>query len=211
MYLLDRERDVLCFVEFWSRDLAEVHHFRHVTRKCLFKAGVGLPGRAWSTRQLVWIADIADDANFPRRSAAARNGLRSGFAFPILVEGEVVGVVEFVSSDRREPCKEFIEMLTGLSGQLGQFVERKRAEESLRESERRFRQLADAMPQIVWASPSDGCLDYFNQKGKDLLCQVQDDPANNAWINVVHPDDQERTTQAWSEAVRTGNPFEIEY
>ena len=54
--------------------------------------------------------------------------------------------------------------MSAIGSQIGQFIERKRAEGLVRESEARFRQLADAMPQIVWAARPDGFIDYYNER-----------------------------------------------
>lgn len=82
---------------------------------------------------------------------------------------------------------------------------------ALRRSERRFRELADAMPQIVWASRPDGYLDYFNRKWHELTGASEGEGGDQDWLPVVHPDDRERCLDAWHEAVRTGNPFQVEY
>ena len=63
-----------------------------------------------------------------------------------------------------QPDSELLELMTAIGSQIGQFIERKRTENLLRESESRFRQLADAMPQIVWAARPDGFIDYYNER-----------------------------------------------
>ena len=83
--------------------------------------------------------------NFPRAAAASREGLHGAFGFPIILGDEVLGVIEFFSPEVREPDDELLKMVIGIGGQIGQFGERKRAEEKLAallESERAAR--ADA-------------------------------------------------------------------
>ncbi len=88
----------------------------------------------------------------------------------------------------------------------------KRAEEALRESEARFRQLADSMPQIVWSARRDGLIDYQNKKFFEQTGVVMTLPfVGNVWAEILHPDDVGRATEKWTESVRTGQPFEMEY
>jgi PAS domain S-box-containing protein len=72
-----------------------------------------------------------------------------------------------------------------------------------------FRNLADAMPQLVWTARADGTLDYFNQRwydytGMPLGASLRD------WVDIVHPDDMARGVAAWAHAKATGEPFEVE-
>jgi len=88
---------------------------------------------------------------------------------------------------------------------------RRHAEEELRASGNQFRQLADAMPQIVWSATADGRVDYCNKRWYDLTggppCEDGDDP----WAPVLHPEDAEAHAAAWRESMRTGQPMQVEY
>src|ERR1700731_3548593 len=74
-----------------------VQPFRDLSETTDFDSGVGLPGRVLQTRSPAWIVDVVSDGNFPRAQAAAAVGIKSAFAFPILVESEVAAVLEFFS------------------------------------------------------------------------------------------------------------------
>src|SRR5262249_12676617 len=88
-------------------------------------------------------------------------------------------------------------------------TERKRAEEMLRESEARFRQLADAMPQLVYTCAPDGPVDYFNQRWREYVGAAEE-ALGYAWVETVHPDDRERVLSLWMKAIPIGQPFEDE-
>src|SRR5439155_1617835 len=64
-------------------------------------AGEGLPGRVWASAQPAWIAEVSTDPSFPRRTAAAATGLHSALAFPVVLDGRVVAVIEFFSKALR--------------------------------------------------------------------------------------------------------------
>ena len=89
--------------------------------------------------------------------------------------------------------------------------QRKQAELALGESEARFRQLADAMPQLVWTAQPDGRVDYYNKRYQ-LYGGIA--PLNDnhwEWGPVLHPDDLKPTLEAWNRAVNTGEVYQIEH
>ena len=102
-----------------------------VNRCVTFAHGVGLPGQVWSTGRAAWIADVLHEPNFPRAAAAAKDGLHGAFGFPIIGPGGFLGVMEFFSTEIREPNAEVLAVFEGIGGQVGQFIERKRAEAEL--------------------------------------------------------------------------------
>ena len=131
LWRLDREAGVLRCVEVWHKESVEVSNFEAVSRESTFTPGTGLPGRVWSSREPVYISDVVHDASFLRASIAAREGLHAAFGFPILLGGDVMGVMEFFSREVRLPEQELLNMMASLGSQIGQFVERKRAEDAL--------------------------------------------------------------------------------
>ncbi len=85
------------------------------------------------------------------------------------------------------------------------------AEEARIKSENRFRVLADLMPQVVWSSRPDGHHDYFNARWYEFLKVPIGSTDGSAWIDVLHPDDQERVWAQWMRALETGESYCIEY
>jgi len=89
--------------------------------------------------------------------------------------------------------------------------ERKRAEEELRESEERFRQLADAMPQLVWTADPDGRVDYYNSRREEYQGITLTDEEGYRWAPALHPDDLQSTLAAWERALATGEIYQLEH
>jgi PAS domain S-box-containing protein len=81
----------------------------------------------------------------------------------------------------------------------------------LAESERRFRAIADTMPQIVWSNRPDGFHDYFNRRWYEFTGATPEQSEGSGWSPMVHPEDRERAFAAWRHALATGEPYEIEY
>ena len=132
VWQLDRSKGVLRCVETWYLSSTKAAEFITDTRSRTFDIGIGLPGRAWANAEPLWLEDVPTDRNFPRASYACKAGLHSAFAFPILLGGEVLGVLEFFSQQMRNPDSKLLEMLGAIGSQIGQFIERTEAEKALR-------------------------------------------------------------------------------
>ena len=96
---LDTEHRVLRFV-VESGSAGE--EFRQVTLSASFAEGVGLSGRAWKARDLVFVADLGQLTDCVRRPAAQRAGVRSGVCLPIMVDGAVIGTMDFFTTQTIE-------------------------------------------------------------------------------------------------------------
>ncbi|MBX3019518.1 MAG: PAS domain-containing protein [Bdellovibrionaceae bacterium] len=81
----------------------------------------------------------------------------------------------------------------------------------VRAAEERYRELADTMPMIVWTANPDGYVDYFNRRWYEFAQLPPDSEPDGSWIELLHPEDAERTARAWSSAVKAGKPLEIEF
>jgi methyl-accepting chemotaxis protein len=92
--------------------------FRRVTRASTLLEGVGLSGRAWATRDLFFTEDIAEMTDCPRALVARQAGVRSGVCFPLTVDGEVVGTMDFLSTDVMHPSMYRLDALRN----IGRFV-----------------------------------------------------------------------------------------
>jgi len=132
IWRVDQEEKLLRCVETWHMPSAEVKAFDRGTHSQTFSPGVGLPGRVWQQAQPAWIEDVTRDTNFPRASIAAQEGLHAAFGFPILLGADVLGVLEFFSHQIQQPDRRLLEMMSAIGSQIGQFIERKEAEDALR-------------------------------------------------------------------------------
>ena len=132
LWLADRHASVLrCSSVLQVNGQEAVHQEGEAT----LSAGSGLAGQVWKTGQPVWVADAAQ-AKAPQLSAAGPDGWQAGFAFPLRIEGEILGVLEFCSRQIR-PREEVMEqMLATLGGLIGHAIERKKLEQQLRHSQK---------------------------------------------------------------------------
>jgi PAS domain S-box-containing protein len=89
-------------------------------------------------------------------------------------------------------------------------TERKRAEEKLGESERRFRLLAESIPHHVWSFRPDGSCGYWNQRLIDYTGLTGEELGSDGGRAALHPDDVERVEAAWEKAWAQGTRYEME-
>jgi PAS domain S-box-containing protein len=89
--------------------------------------------------------------------------------------------------------------------------EQVRTEAALRESEIKFRAIANAIPHLVWSCLPDGTHDFFNDRWYEYTGLAAGPAETERWPEIVHPDDLERAHQLWQQALASGEPYEIEY
>ena len=119
----------------WHLDDADSFEtFRMATKGTRFGLGVGLPGRVWKSGQPEFFADVALDENFVRNKFADDIGVKTGFAFPLLVGNDVAAVLEFFTPKAVTLDSQSIDVMSHIGAQLGRVIERKMAEEALQEA-----------------------------------------------------------------------------
>lgn len=127
-------------------------HISHCAATSTLGRGAGLAGQVWADEQALWIPDIKRDFDSKNVSIALKEQLPGAFAFPIKLRNEVLGVIEFFSAEIREPDEDLLKMVRAMGDEIGQFVERMRAEAALRHSEDNLRRQAQELEQQLVAS-----------------------------------------------------------
>lgn len=90
-------------------------------------------------------------------------------------------------------------------------TERRTNEEVLRDRERQWRALAEAMPQLVWMCRSDGVCEYLSGQWGHYTGVPEDTLLGARWLEVLHPDDRDRAASAWNDAVAGVADYDLEY
>jgi signal transduction histidine kinase/ActR/RegA family two-component response regulator len=133
LWMLDQKRQVLePFVLNLRARSPQLQTFLEESRRLSFSLGTGLPGAVWAQKRAVWLTELAQETNLPHREAAATAGLKSAMAFPIQRAGDFIGVLEFFTVQRMEHDPNLLNMMTAIGSEIGQFIQRRRAEDDLR-------------------------------------------------------------------------------
>jgi PAS domain S-box-containing protein len=198
---VDASAGVVRCTELWHSPGVRFPEFEAASRQAAFAPGVGLPGRVWSSGAPAWIQDVVQDANFPRAAVAAREGLHGALGFPILVRGQVHGVLEFFSREIRQPDDELLAMLGTVGSQIGQFAERVQAEGDLAT-------LFQMSRDMLCIAGFDGYFKRLNPAWERTLGFTRDELMARPYVELVHPDDRARSvTQARKVAAGTEAVF----
>jgi GAF domain-containing protein len=131
-----RERFGWAYGSYWRVDPADRvlrfvqesgnagEEFREVTLAASFAQGVGLAGRAWKAKDLVFVPDLGQLRDCVRAPAAQRVGVRSGICFPLLEDGVVTGTMDFFATETLEPSEQRLETLRAIGRLVSQAIER---------------------------------------------------------------------------------------
>ncbi|MDF3059868.1 MAG: hypothetical protein K0R17_4083, partial [Rariglobus sp.] len=128
----DEAAGVLRCRDVWRRPGLPLDALEARTREITFARGTGLPGRVWETGEALLIPDLAVDSGYPRAPLALAAGLRSALGFPLLQEGQVIGVIDFLAADARDADEKLKEMLGLIGRQIGLFIQRRHAQDQVR-------------------------------------------------------------------------------
>ena len=123
----------------WFSTAADLERFRIASEAFAFSPGIGLTGRVWLSKQPLWIEDVTLDENFPPKKIAHQVGLKAALGIPIIYDDEVITVLEFFLRKPRLEDESLVKVISTVAGQLNLVIERKRAEEALRNNEARLR------------------------------------------------------------------------
>ncbi len=202
---VDPHAGALCCVELWHRPSLRAPEFVALTRATRFEPGRGLPGRVWSSGDPAWIEDALHDSNFVRASVAAKEGLHGAFGIPVVLEGEVLGVLEFLSRRVRRPDDELLHALSSIGTYVGHFLGRITAEDALRRSEaRKAGVLASVMDAIVTID-HEGRLLEFNPGAERIFDLVAGDALGKEMATlIIPPRMREPHRRGLARAVETG-------
>ena len=163
------EDNALRCQDSWVQAPRNFEAFCEATRKLTFQPGDSLPGQAWKRGQPIWVEDVVTYPGFWRASEAREVGLHGGFACPVTAGPAFLGVIECFSREIQEPDEDLLEMMKTISGQIGQFLERRHAEEKLRQSEEMLADFFENATVGLQCVGPDGTVLRANQAALDLL------------------------------------------
>ena len=191
IWTVDEQAHGLRCVQVWKSPRVNAIGFESFSSTLLFQRGVGLPGRVWAGGEPIWVTDIARDPHFARAAIAGEAGLHGALAFPIKLNAHVLGVLEFFSRDIQKPDEDLVHALAAVGSQIGQFTERKQAEEALRLAYDKIDAILVSLPCAVLIVDQDHRIVYANP----LACQhfwSEENTLAGSLLHDVLPVDQDQ-------------------
>ncbi len=213
LWRMDDVAGVARCVHVWHQPERGAASFEEATRQRVFSPGIGLPGRVWESGRPAWIPDVDKDSNFPRAPAAAVEGLHGAFGFPILLGGTVLGVMEFFSREIREPDDLLLQTMGVIGSQIGQFMQRLAAQESLRESSERLRLALEAGRLGTWRWDIATRTVVWDQTLESIygLPPGGFKGTYEEYVSLLHPEDRDWVTDTVRKSVETGSGHQFEH
>jgi PAS domain S-box-containing protein len=181
----------------WYATDPDLERFGHESKKIRFAAGLGVPGRIWSTRKIEWIEDIScvKSSALARSQLAASVGLKACFGVPIHICGEVLAVVLFCKGQHSTLEPRIVELVKAVATQLASHIQRKQAEEELRKSEERWQLVLKGNQDGIWDLNLKTNAAFRSARWKEIIGYDEDDEIdshNSDWREHIHSDDADR-------------------
>ncbi len=158
---VDAQREAMHFSVAWKRPGRDTSAYEATAAQFIYRRGEGLPGRVWEESRPVSLMDLTKDSS-PRSAAALSVGLHGLVGFPVRSGRRVVGMIALATWAPRQLDEGILGVMNDIGTQIGEFVERKRAEAALQESEKRMRSVLDNVSDgLVTLDPS-GVIESVN-------------------------------------------------
>jgi PAS domain S-box-containing protein len=212
LWEVDETAQRLRCVDIWHSDDYTQIDFLRQRRAVSIRPDQGLPGRVWQRHLPLWIADLAEEPTLPNATFSVASALHGSFAIPLRNGPEVIGVMAFYSHDVRQANDDHLSMLSALGGQIGQFMERKRVEQGLRDSEERYRSVIAALDEGIVLIDSGAVMIAANASCERILARkavdMQELPAAQTFAAVVDENGQAVLADdlPFIATLRTGEP-----
>jgi diguanylate cyclase (GGDEF)-like protein/PAS domain S-box-containing protein len=158
---VDPPREEMHFVTSWKRPGRDTSVYEATAPGVTYRRGEGLAGKVWEAGAPVAVTDVsADDP--ARSAAAAAAGLHGIAGFPVRSGRRVVGMISLHTWAPRELDEGLVAVMNDVGSQIGEFVERKRAEVALQDSEKRMRSVLDNVSDGLATIDQTGVIESVN-------------------------------------------------
>ncbi|MBD1939004.1 EAL domain-containing protein [Microcoleus sp. FACHB-68] len=197
----------------------ELLMFIQISQGLQFPKGIGLPGRVWLSKQAAWHQDVSIESEsiFLRAQLAMSWGLKAGLGVPIIANDQVLAVLVFFMFESCPADRRMVELVSAVAAQLGTLMQRKQAEDALRESQRKLAHLINSLPGFVFscASDSEWSMSYLSEGVFNLIEYHREELAGKSrlisYSDLTHPEDLPKVLQAIETAIAKKEPYVVEY
>jgi diguanylate cyclase (GGDEF)-like protein/PAS domain S-box-containing protein len=165
-FAVDPRAGMLSLRAAWGVEQEPVQRFLAGSAGITYRLGEGLAGRVWESGQPLWVSDVHEDERSSQQGLARATGMHSTLVLPVRAGSRTIGVLGFNSRSVRRPDEPLLQAIGVIGSQIGQFAQRKQAEEEMRESEARFRGLTSLSSDWYWELDADFHFTTFEGRGR---------------------------------------------
>jgi PAS domain S-box-containing protein len=168
LWLVDAGGTALHPATIWSRPGLDATKFRDRVAELHFARGRGIPGRAWSQDDVIWVADLFEESGMMRADGAARAGLHGAAAVPLHDADRIIGVLEMLTRAVRPISEQRRRALTRAGRALGRLIVRRQMQQLIERKGQEWSITFDAIELPIFIVHPDGSIARVNRAARDL-------------------------------------------
>src|SRR3990170_6072344 len=153
----------------WYDPSEKLDVFAKKSKEFKFPPGMGLAGSVWSSKKPEWRRNVITDGNFSRTALVRECNLKSAIGVPVIANNEVVAVLDFFVRELRDEDEHLLKLISTVGIQLGIVIQRKQAEDALRETENRLRSILDNTTAVIYIKDIQSRYTFVNRQVEKLL------------------------------------------
>jgi PAS domain S-box-containing protein len=171
----------------------------------------GPEATTFAARARTVIENVDHDKRYEKYAPIARAlGFRATHSTPILTrDGDILGVLSVLFNAERRPTDAEMQFTDMCARYAAGVVETARTQQDLRESDSRFRQMADHAPVLIWVHGLDG-REFVNREYLRFIGGTFEDVRGDRWLEAVHPEDRQQYLEAYLNAFDRQESFEAQ-
>ncbi len=186
LWLVNDKKDKIEYLTSWHEQTTQTIEFENTIKSIYFTHNKGLIGRVWGSGKPYWCIDIQKDPYFLQPEAARRANYNSIFCFPIQMQNQVVGVMEFFNKTIESPDENLLQMMAAIGPQVSQFIQKKNIESELRQSEAHKSAILNSASDSIITITSKGSIVSFNLQTEKIFGYTKDEMTEKN-INALIP------------------------
>ncbi len=209
----DHDKTLLTFHDSRAPASAQFVSFIDHCQHTSLPLGMGLAGRVWATGTPEWIEELHSSNGFLEWNSSNPDQLASAFGFPITIRNKTVAIMEFYSRTPQKVDADLLSLFHATGSQIGQLLERKQAEEDLRESQSQLAQAQHIAQLGYWQWDLRSSTFQISKETRHLLRRNMDAfiGTHEEFAEGIHPNDREERAQTIQQAIDTRTSYSLEY
>lgn len=205
VWMPDEEKKQLTIIKSIFNGDNLLEKFSKKSGSMKFLPDEGLPGMVWNSKQPILMQNLHSDQRFKRRALAEKTGVKTGIGIPVLVQEDVLAVLTFFSKRSKQEDERSVKLITSVASQIGEFLQRKKAENELRQSRLRLQLGISVAKMAIIEIDVDNDICELSSEAVELFGFDSDKTkiTREELRNMIHPEDRARIYELVKNATDT--------